>query len=180
MGTKSSTFTNFLRLAKPYWWIYVVLLIINISLILLDLAFANNSRVLFSLAPNIGDQAMRIIVTFIVVSVAQLVLNMVHPLLFSYLNEALPFVYNNAQINAVNGMVRKIPNPPIIACNSSTSTISLFNIRVIELTCDSKNNTIVRELPIYANTKVLMLDPMISLPIVMPDLKSSEKVALGI
>jgi len=91
MRSKSSTFTNFLRLAKPYWWIYAVLLIINISLILLDLAFANNSRVLFSLAPNIGDQAMRIIMTFIVVSVAQLILNIVHPLLFSYLNEAVVY-----------------------------------------------------------------------------------------
>ncbi|MCL2405706.1 MAG: ABC transporter transmembrane domain-containing protein [Defluviitaleaceae bacterium] len=65
---------------------------INVFLILLDLTFAENSRVLFDLAPNIAESdAMRIIITFLVVVTAQLLLNLVHPLLFSHLNESVVY-----------------------------------------------------------------------------------------
>jgi len=89
---KSGTFTSFLKLAKPFWWIYVIMLVVSVMLILLDLAFAENSRVLFDLIPDIvQSDAVRIVGIFIVVAVAQIILNLVHPLLFSYLNESVVY-----------------------------------------------------------------------------------------
>ena len=87
---RSSIFANFLKLALPYKWSYLGLFIMGISFILMDLWFAQNSRVLFDLAPHIPQNtARRILLIFAGIVAAQFVLQYLHDWLGSYLNESV-------------------------------------------------------------------------------------------
>jgi len=64
----------------------------GISLILLDLIFAQNSRELFDLAPNIPlNSAQRILFTFAIIILFQFILRYLHEWLGSYLNESVVY-----------------------------------------------------------------------------------------
>ena len=81
------------KAAKPalkYKWCYVVLTLLGIILIAADLAFAQNSRNLFDLAPDIPqDAAIKIIMYFVIIIVVQYVFGFIENYVFSYFNESV-------------------------------------------------------------------------------------------
>ena len=81
------------KAAKPalqYKWCYVVLTLIGVILVAADLAFAQTSRILFDLAPDITqDAAVRIILSFIIIIAAQYILKFAETYIFSYFNESV-------------------------------------------------------------------------------------------
>jgi len=92
-GKNKSYLGAYYKAAKPalkYKWCYVVLTLIGVILVAADLAFAQNSRELFDLAPNIPqDTAVKIIVYFIVIIIAQYVFGFAETYVFSYFNESV-------------------------------------------------------------------------------------------
>jgi ABC-type multidrug transport system fused ATPase/permease subunit len=81
------------KAAKPalkYKWCYVALTLIGIALVVADLAFAQTSRVLFDLAPNITqDTAVRIILSFVIIITVQYILGFADTYISSYFNESV-------------------------------------------------------------------------------------------
>jgi len=83
----------FYKAARPalkYKWCYVVLTIVSVILVAADLAFAENSRKLFDLAPNIPHNiAIKIILTFFIIVIIQYVFGFAETYVFSYFNESV-------------------------------------------------------------------------------------------
>ena len=88
-----STFAAYYKAAKPalkYKWCYVVLTLISVALIAADLAFAQNSRELFELAPNIPrDTAITIVINFIIIIAIQFCFGFAETYVFYYFNESV-------------------------------------------------------------------------------------------
>lgn len=86
-------FGAYYKAAKPalkYKWCYIVLTLFGIILIASDLAFAENSRRLFDLAPNIpSDTAFEIIISFIAIITIQYVVGFTETYVFNYFNESV-------------------------------------------------------------------------------------------
>jgi ABC-type multidrug transport system fused ATPase/permease subunit len=81
------------KAAKPalkYKWCYIVLTLIGVALVVADLAFAQTTRILFDLAPDITQgTAVRIILSFVIIIVAQYIFRFAETYVFSYFNESV-------------------------------------------------------------------------------------------
>ena len=81
------------KAAKPalkYKWCYVVLTLISLVLVIADLAFAETSRLLFDLAPNIPqNMAINIIISFVIIIALQFIFNFAETYVQSYFNESV-------------------------------------------------------------------------------------------
>jgi len=81
------------KAAKPalkYKWCYAALTLIGLVLIVADLAFAQTTRILFDLAPNIAQyMAVRIVLAFIIIIVTQYIFGFAETYIFSYFNESV-------------------------------------------------------------------------------------------
>jgi len=91
---KSNSYLGaYYKAAKPalkYKWCYVILTLLGIILIAADLAFAQNSRDLFDLAPNIShDTAVRIIVYFVIIIAVQYIFGFIETYIGNYFNESV-------------------------------------------------------------------------------------------
>lgn len=89
----TSYLSAYYKAAKPalkYKWCYVVLTLVGVALVGADLAFAQTSRVLFDMAPNITQNtAVRIILSFIIIITIQYILKFAETYTFSYFNESV-------------------------------------------------------------------------------------------
>lgn len=92
-GLHKYNLNAYYKAAKPalkYKWCYVVLTLIGVILVALDLAFAQTSRILFDLAPNISqDTSVRIILSFVIIITAQYIFKFTETYVFSYFNESV-------------------------------------------------------------------------------------------
>jgi len=81
------------KAAKPalkYKWCYVVLTLIGVVLVAADLAFAQTSRILFDLAPDITQSvAVRIVLSFVIIIGVQYIFQFAETYIFSYFNESV-------------------------------------------------------------------------------------------
>jgi len=81
------------KAAKPalkYRWCYVALTLIGVVLVIADLAFAETTRILFDLAPDIAhDMAFRIVLAFVIIIAAQYIFKFAKTYIFSYFNESV-------------------------------------------------------------------------------------------
>ena len=93
------------KAAKPalkYKWCYVVLTLIGLILVLADLAFAETSRLLFDLAPNIPqNMAVRIIAAFIIIIVTQFIFNFAEEYIHSYFNESVIYAMRRETLGKI-------------------------------------------------------------------------------
>ncbi len=98
-------FGAYYKAAKPaleYKWCYIVLTLIGVVLVAADLAFAQNSRTLFDLAPNIpSDMAVRIILTFIIIIVIQYIFGFLESYVFSYFNESVIYAMRRETLGKI-------------------------------------------------------------------------------
>ena len=105
---KKSYFAAYYKAAKPalkYKWCYVVLMLIGIILITADLAFAQNSRKLFDLAPNIPqDTAFQIILYFVIIIIVQYVFGFLEGHVFRYFNESVIFAMRRETLKKIQRM----------------------------------------------------------------------------
>lgn len=81
------------KAAKPalkYKWCYVAITLIGVILVVADLAFAQVSRKLFDLAPNIPhNDAVKIILYFVIIIIAQYIFGFANTYIYSYFNESV-------------------------------------------------------------------------------------------
>ena len=100
-----SNFSAFYQAAKPalkYRWCYVALTVISLILITADLAFAQNSKRLFDLIPNISqNDAIEIIVSFVLIIAAQLVFGFVETYVFYYFNESVIYAMRRSTLGKI-------------------------------------------------------------------------------
>jgi ABC-type multidrug transport system fused ATPase/permease subunit len=115
----------YFNVAKPalkYRWVYAVLLLLGIAQIISDLAFAQTSRNLFDTAPHIPrEQAVQIIIAFIVIIAAQLLLSFVHSCTESYLNESVVYEMRSDLLSKV----QRIPTR-FFDMNHSAKILNIF------------------------------------------------------
>lgn len=119
---QNKVFIKLAGLALPYKWVYLALFSIGIILIAADLAFAQNSRVLFDLAPQIPkNMVVRITVVFSIIIILQLGLNFIMNWLNSYLNESVVYAMRR-------NILDKIQHLPIkyFDTNHSSKVMNIF------------------------------------------------------
>jgi len=80
------------KTALKYKWCYVVLTLIGIAFIAADLLFAQTSRELFDLAPDVpSSAATRIIITFTIIIFSQFILKFIESYVWNYFNESVVY-----------------------------------------------------------------------------------------
>jgi ABC-type multidrug transport system fused ATPase/permease subunit len=93
------------KAAKPalkYKWCYVVLTLIGLVLVVADLAFAETSRLLFDLAPDIPqNMAVRIILSFVIVITVQFIFSFAETYVFSYFNESVIYAMRRETLGKI-------------------------------------------------------------------------------
>ena len=125
--TKKSPLGAYYKAAKPalkYKWCYVALTLIGIALVVADLAFAETSRILFDLAPDImQNTAVRIILSFVIIIVAQYILKFAETYIFSYFNESVIY----AMRREVLGKIQRLKMEFYDNNHTSKITNTFFN-----------------------------------------------------
>ena len=103
--SKTNSFSAFYQAAKPalqYKWCYVALTVVSVVLIAADLAFAQNSRMLFDRAPHIPlDIAKTIIVRFALIIATQLLLGFAETYIFYYFNESVIYAMRRSTLEKI-------------------------------------------------------------------------------
>ena len=93
------------KAAKPalkYKWCYAVLTLIGLVLVIADLAFAETSRLLFDLAPDIPqNMAVRIIISFVIVIAVQFIFEFAETYVFSYFNESVIYAMRRETLGKI-------------------------------------------------------------------------------
>lgn len=106
-----SYFAAYYKAAKPalkYKWCYVVLTLIGIILIAADLAFAQNSRKLFDLAPEIPQNtAIQIIITFIIIIFIQYIFGFLDKYVYRYFNESVIYTMRRDTLAKIQRLTMK-------------------------------------------------------------------------
>ena len=102
---KKSLLGAYYKAAKPalkYKWCYVVLTLIGLVLVGADLAFAETSRLLFDLAPDIPqNMAVRIILSFVIIITVQFIFNFAETYVFSYFNESVIYAMRRETLGKI-------------------------------------------------------------------------------
>ena len=129
-----SQFGAYYKAAKPalkYKWCYVVLTLIGLVLIGADLAFAENSRKLFDLAPDIPkNTAVQIIVTFVIIIAAQYIFGFADTYVGSYFNESVIYAMRRDILGKIQRLRMEFYD------NNHTSKITNTFFRQIEVVKD--------------------------------------------
>lgn len=113
---------KFMEIVAPYKWWYLLSTLLSVVLIILDLAFAQNSRELFDLAPNItNNKAGQIILIFIVITVLQYLSNFFNGWIDSYINESIVYKMRKD----ILGKVERLPIT-FFDNNHSSKVMSIF------------------------------------------------------
>ncbi|MCL2284843.1 MAG: ABC transporter ATP-binding protein/permease [Firmicutes bacterium] len=98
-------FSAYYKAAKPalkYKWCYVVLTLIGLVLVVADLAFAETSRLLFDLAPDIPqNMAVRIIMSFVIIITVQFIFSFAESYVHSYFNESVIYAMRRETLGKI-------------------------------------------------------------------------------
>ena len=122
------------KAAKPalkYKWCYVALTLIGVILVAADLAFAQNSRELFDLAPNIPqDTAFKIILYFVIIIIVQYIFGFAETYIFSYFNESVIYAMRRETLGKIHHLKMEFYD------NNHTSKITQTFFRQMEIVKD--------------------------------------------
>ena len=122
------------KAAKPalkYKWCYAVLTLLGMILIAADLAFAQNSRNLFDLAPNIPrDAAVKIIMYFVIIIVVQYVFGFMENYVVTYFNESVIYAMRRDLLGKIQRLKMEFFD------NNHTAKIQNTFFRQIEIVKD--------------------------------------------
>jgi len=131
---KNSQLSAYYKAAKPalkYKWCYIVLTLIGLILIGADLAFAENNRKLFDLAPNIPrDTAVQMILTFVVIIAAQFIFGFADTYVGSYFNESVIYAMRRETLGKIQRLKMEFYD------NNHTAKITNTFFRQIEVVKD--------------------------------------------
>lgn len=111
-----------INIALPFKKWYILSTIISVALIVLDLAFAQNSKILFDLAPDImHNKAVQIIVAFCAITVLQYLFNFLNGCISSFINESIVYEMRKN----ILGKVERLPIT-YFDNNHSSKVMSIF------------------------------------------------------
>ena len=105
MNDNKTLLGAYYKAAKPalkYKWCYAVLTLVGLVLVVADLAFAETSRLLFDLAPDIPqNMAVRIIISFVIIIAVQFMFNFLETYVFSYFNESVIYAMRRETLGKI-------------------------------------------------------------------------------
>ena len=140
MSEKNNSIKNkallgaFYKAAKPalkYKWCYVVLTLLSLVLVVADLAFAQTSRLLFDLAPDIPQNiAIRIIISFVIIITVQFIFTFAEAYVFSYFNESVVYTMRRDILDKIQRLKMEFYD------NNHTSKITNTFFRQLEVVKD--------------------------------------------